>query len=63
MFALPPSKLDLDDLQQLSDAIDMLCDIVDGDREVFIEGLTEIVRRRAKFEEFKLQSGQRILYR
>lgn len=63
MFALPPSKLDLDDLQQLSDAIDMLCDIVDGDREVFIEGLTEIVRRRAEFEGFKLQSGQRILYR
>ena len=63
MFALPPSKLDLDDLQQLSDAIDMLCDIVDGDREVFIEGLTEIVRRRAEFEGFQPPPGQRILYR
>lgn len=60
MFALPPSEPDIDDLQPLLDAIDTLCDIVDGDRKAFIEGLTEIVRRRAEFEDFKLHSDRRI---
>ncbi|MET3415036.1 hypothetical protein [Methylobacterium sp. 1030] len=60
MFALPPAEPDIGDLQLLSDAIDTLCDIVDGDREAFIKGLTEIVRRRAAFEDMKLQLDQRI---
>ncbi|WP_342154916.1 hypothetical protein [Methylorubrum sp. SB2] len=32
------------------EAIDELCEIVGGDRATVIQGLAEIVRRRAEFE-------------
>lgn len=50
MFALPPDEPELGDLQPLDEAIDELCEIVGGDREVLIRGLAEIVRRRVEFE-------------
>lgn len=50
MFALPPDETELGDLQPLNEAIDELCDILGGDREALIQGLAEIVRRRAEFE-------------
>lgn len=50
MFALPPDVPDTDDLQPLSDAIDVLCEIFESDRQDVIEGLAEIVRKRAEFE-------------
>ncbi|ACB26642.1 hypothetical protein [Methylobacterium radiotolerans] len=53
MFALPPSASEMGDLQPLADAIDALCEILDGDREILIEGLTEIVRRQVVFEELR----------
>ena len=53
MFALPPSASEMGDLQPLADAIDALCEILDGDREILIEGLTEIVRRQVMFEELR----------
>lgn len=53
MFALSPSAPDIGDLQPLSDAIDALCEVLEGDREAVIEGLAEIVRKRAEFEECK----------
>ncbi|SFD82492.1 hypothetical protein SAMN02799627_01696 [Methylobacterium sp. 13MFTsu3.1M2] len=59
MFMLPPSEPDIGDLQTLSDAIDTLCNVVDCDRETFIEGLTEIVRRRAEFEDLKMDLDRR----
>ncbi len=55
MFALPPSASDLGDLQLLAEAIDALCEILDGDRETFIKSLTEILRKRAEFEELRLR--------
>jgi hypothetical protein len=61
MFALPPSSSDLGDLQPLADAIDALCENLDGDRELLIEGLTEIVRRRAEFEELGRQLGRGVV--
>lgn len=51
MFAIPTEDPELGELQPLAEAIDELCEILDGERELFIEGLTEIVRRRAAFEE------------
>ncbi|SEP30607.1 hypothetical protein SAMN02799625_05415 [Methylobacterium sp. UNC300MFChir4.1] len=54
MFALPPTDPDAGDLRSLSDAIDLLCDVLDGDRGALIEGLAEIVRRRAEFEDCRL---------
>ena len=59
MFALPPSALDIGDLQPLSEAIDALCEILDGDREVVIEALAEIVRKRVEFEDRRLESNHR----
>ena len=53
MFALPPSASDMGDLQPLAEAIDALCELLHCDREILISGLTEIVRRRAEFEEIK----------
>jgi hypothetical protein len=53
MFSLPPDETDLADLQPLVDAIADLCEILDGDRNVVIEGLAEILRRRIEFEAFK----------
>ncbi|HJE22893.1 MAG TPA: hypothetical protein K8W01_04475 [Methylorubrum populi] len=53
MFALPPDEPDLGDLQPLVEAIDNLCEILDGDRETVIEGLAEILRRRTQFEALK----------
>lgn len=53
MFALPPNTPDIGDLQSLSDAIDALCEILEGDREDLIKGLAEIVRKRAEFEQFR----------
>jgi hypothetical protein len=54
MFALPPAETYSDDLQPLSDAIDVLCKVLDIDRETVIEGLAEIVRKRAQFENTKI---------
>lgn len=53
MFALHPVAPDVGDLQPLSDAIDALCDVLDGEREALIEGLAEIVRQRTAFERCK----------
>lgn len=53
MFALPPSASEMDDLQSLSDAIDFLCEALDSDRDILIGTLTDIVRRRAEFEDLK----------
>ncbi len=50
MFALPLDEPEIGDLQPLHDAIDVLCEVVGGDRESVIRGLAEIVRRRAEFE-------------
>ena len=50
MFSLPPDEPDLGDLQPLVEAIADLCEILDGDRHVVIEGLAEILRRRINFE-------------
>jgi hypothetical protein len=50
MFALPPDEMELGDLQPLGEAIDELCEILGGDRAILIQGLAEIVRRRAEFE-------------
>ncbi len=50
MFALPSTSRKSADLQPLHDAIDVLCEVVGGDRESVIRGLAEIVRRRAEFE-------------
>ncbi len=57
MFALPPAASDIGDLQPLADAIDTLCEILDGDRATIIEGLTEIVRKRADFEKIRSEIG------
>lgn len=59
MFVLPPSAPDLGDLQPLSDAIDTLCEILDGDRETVIEGLAKIVRKRAEFEDHRQEAEHR----
>jgi hypothetical protein len=53
MFAFPPDEPDLGDLRPLAEAIDDLCEILEGDREAVIEGLAEILRRRAEFEALK----------
>jgi hypothetical protein len=53
MFAIPPAAPEIEDLQSLSDAIDALCEILEGDRAVVIEELTGIIRRRAVFEQYK----------
>jgi hypothetical protein len=53
MFALLPDAPDIGDLQPLSEAIDALCEILEGDREIVIECLAEIVRRRTEFEHCK----------
>ncbi|CAM2790215.1 hypothetical protein JHFBIEKO_4913 [Methylobacterium mesophilicum] len=53
MFSLPPDETDLGDLQPLAHAIADLCEILDGDRYVVIEGLAEILRRRIEFEALK----------
>ena len=53
MFSLPPDVPDTGDLQPLSDAIDALCEILEGDREDVIEGLVEIIRKRAEFEKYR----------
>ncbi len=53
MFSLPPEEPDLGDLQPLVEAIEDLCEILDGDRDIVIEGLAEILRRRIKFETLK----------
>ena len=53
MFSLPPNVPDIGDLQPLSDAIDALCEILEGDREDVIEGLAEIIRKRAEFEQLR----------
>jgi hypothetical protein len=53
MFSLLPDVPDTGDLQPLSDAIDALCEILEGDREDIIEGLAEIIRKRAEFEKCK----------
>jgi len=50
MFAIRPTTPEIEDLQPLSDAIDALCEILEGDRAVVIEELTGIIRRRAAFE-------------
>ncbi|MCJ2138423.1 hypothetical protein [Methylobacterium sp. E-066] len=60
MFALPPDEPDLGDLQPLAEAIEGLCAILDGDREVVIEGLAEILRRRIAFEATKRRIGSRL---
>ncbi|MBY0250116.1 MAG: hypothetical protein K2X54_01820 [Methylobacterium organophilum] len=60
MFALPPSDMDVGGLRSLSEAIDMLCVVLDGDREALIEGLTDIVRRRAEFEDRRQMLERRI---
>ncbi|MGU3404922.1 hypothetical protein [Methylobacterium brachiatum] len=57
MFSLPPDEPDLADLQPLVDAIEDLCEILDGDRYVVIEGLAEILRRRIAFEALKHRAG------
>lgn len=57
MFALPPDEPDLGDLQPLAEAIEDLCAILDGDREVVIEGLAEILRRRIAFESLRYRAG------
>jgi hypothetical protein len=57
MFSLPPDEPDLGDLQPLAEAIEGLCAILDGDREVVIEGLAEILRRRIAFEALKRRGG------
>ncbi|GJE02336.1 hypothetical protein [Methylobacterium isbiliense] len=59
MFAPAPDVPDMGDLQPLSDAIDELCEILHGDREAVIEGLAEIVRRRAEFEDLRTISIDR----
>lgn len=58
MFALPPDEPDLGDLRPLGAAIDELCEILGGDREALIQGLAEIVRRRAEFESLRLNSEE-----
>jgi hypothetical protein len=58
MFSLPPDMPDTGDLQPLSDAIDALCEILGGDREDIIEGLAEIVRKRAEFEQCRHAGNQ-----
>lgn len=50
MFALPPDAPEMGDLEPLSDAIDALCEALDGERAALIEGLAELVRKRAEFE-------------
>lgn len=55
MFALPPDEPDLGDLEPLGAAIDELCEVLGGDRELVIEGLADIIRRRAAFEEARRQ--------
>ena len=37
MFSLPPNVPDIGDLQPLSDAIDALCEILEGGRAAFLE--------------------------
>lgn len=59
MFALMPDAPELGDLQPLSDAIDTLCEVLNGDRETIIAGLAEIVRKRAEFEDFRMMSVDR----
>ncbi|TXM95977.1 hypothetical protein FV219_17255 [Methylobacterium sp. WL122] len=53
MFSLPPDEPDLGDLQPLMEAIEDLCEILDGDPQIVIEGLAEILRRRIEFEVLK----------
>ncbi|RUP22664.1 MULTISPECIES: hypothetical protein [unclassified Methylobacterium] len=50
MFEIPPAAPEIDDLQPISDAIDELCEVLEGNREAVIEELAEIIRRRAAFE-------------
>lgn len=57
MFVLPPDASTVGDMQPLSEAIDTLCEILEGDREAVIEGLTEIVRKRAEFERCRQAHG------
>jgi len=59
MFALSPEEPDVGDLQPLAEAIDDLCNILYGDREAVIEGLTEILRRRIEFEGLRQQMDRR----
>lgn len=65
MFVLPPDDPAIGDLQLLSDAIDTLREILEGDRKTVIEGLAEIVRKRAEFERcrqtLELGSGLRLV--
>ncbi|GEP00741.1 hypothetical protein [Methylobacterium haplocladii] len=55
MFAISPEGPELGELQPLAEAIDELCEILGGERELVIEGLAEIIRRRAAFEEARRQ--------
>ncbi|MEE7465029.1 hypothetical protein MFUR16E_29435 [Methylobacterium fujisawaense] len=50
MFEIPPAAPEIDDLQPISDAIDELCEILEGSRAMVIEELTDIIRRRTAFE-------------
>lgn len=59
MFSLHPDGPDLGDLQPLFEAIAELCEILDGDRDLVIEGLAEILRRRIEFEALKQRIGYR----
>lgn len=53
MFVLPPDEPDLGDLRPLTEAIEGLCAVLDGDREAIIVGLAEILQRRIAFENLK----------
>ncbi|GJD98714.1 hypothetical protein [Methylobacterium isbiliense] len=57
MFDLPPDDPANGDLQPLSVAIDTLCEALEGDRKVVIEGLAEIIRKRAEFERCRQVHG------
>lgn len=59
MFSLPPDEPDLEDLQPLIEAIADLCEILDGDRYVVIEGLADILRRRIEFETLRQRTDLR----
>lgn len=57
MLVPPSDKPASGDLQPLCEAIDTLCEILEGDREAVIAGLAEIVRKRAEFERCRQAHG------
>lgn len=59
MYALPVDEPDLGDLQPLAEAIEGLCAMLGSDREVVIEGLAEILRRRIAFEDLRRRTESR----